>query len=241
MKKVILSALVVVSAILGGCNKGGSSANSMVKAITSGKGMTTEFIYSPDKKVTAIKVYAGTPDTTKVAFTYTGNTVTQSVTNAQSPEPRIQTMHLTAAGYVDSTTMAGPMGSILTLNKQDADGYNTQILEYYGGALKRSSLSVFKDGNEVTRTISDETMKPLATVYFEYYTDKTSSLNNEAQGMKFRGKDSKNLMKKAVQVSAKGDSVAVTFSYKFDDKGRIISQATYERGVQADSNNIVYY
>jgi hypothetical protein len=241
MKNVILSALVVFATILTGCNKGGSTSACRVKAMISGKGQTTEFFYTPENKVSSIKVYGGAPDTTKVTFTYAGNTVTQSVTNPQSPEPRVQVLHLSAAGYVDSFTVSNPMGNILTVNTHDADGHTTLTQEYLGGQLKRTTQFTFKDGNEVSRVISDETMKPMATVYFDYFTDKSNSLTTENQGMKFRGTDSKNLMKKAVQVTAKGDSMGVTFSYRFDDKGRVISQATYQKEIQADSNNITYY
>jgi hypothetical protein len=238
MKNLLFIALVVGAAFLGGCNKGGSMSEYRVKVVSSSKGQSTEFIYSADNKIASIK----TSDSTKVTFTFAGNTVTQSVSNPMNPTPRVQTFHLTSSGYVDSTVINGPMGNALTLNKQDADGYNTLTQEYYGGALKRSTQSVYKDGNEVTSTISDETMKPVGTIFFEYYTDKLNSFSNETRGMKFMGKDSKNLVKKVVQVLAKGDTVGTAnFSYKFDDKGRMISQATYEKGMAADSINISYY
>ena len=241
MKNIMLFAVIAFATILTACNKGGAATGARVKAMISAKGQTTAFTYSADNKVSVIKVYGASPDTTKVTFTYNGNTITQSVTNPQSPEPRVQTLHLSAAGYVDSFEMQNPMGSILTVNTHDAEGHNTLTQEYLGGQLKRTTTFVFKDGNEVSRVISDETMKPMATVYFDYYSDKLNSLAPENQGMKFRGTDSKNLMKKAVQVTSKGDSLDVVFSYKFDDKGRVISQATYQKGMQADSNNIVYY
>ena len=237
MKNLIFVTLVIGATFLAGCNKGGSMSQYRVKTFSS-KGQVTTFTYSADNKVSLITA----PDSTKVAFTYNGNTITQTVNNPMNPVPRTQTFHLTAAGYVDSSTVAGPMGQVLTLNKQDAEGHNITTLEYYAGQLKRTTTATFKDGNETQRTISNETGAPVGTVYFEYFTDKVNSYTNETRGMKFMGQDPKNLMKKIVQVLAKGDTVGMaTFSYRFDDKGRVISQATYEKGVQADSMNLSYY
>ena len=237
MKNLIFLTLVAGSLILGACNKG-SMADYRVKTMTSGKGQTTEFIYSDDHKIATIKL----SDSTKVAFVYNGNTITQTVSTPQNPMPRIETLHLSSTGYVDSSSVSGPMGNMVTVNTHDADGYNTSTKEYYAGTLKRVTESSFKDGNEVSRTIKNETNVALGTVFFEYYTDKPNSIAPENQGMKFIGKDSKNLMKKVIQVLAKGDTLgSATFTYRFDDKGRVISKATYDKGVQADSSNISYY
>jgi len=238
MKNLIFATLVISATLLAGCNKGGALSQYRVKTITTNKGQTTTFAYNKDNKISLIT----TSDSTKVTFTYNGNTITQSVINPMNPVPRTQTFHLTPAGYMDSSIMAGPMGQVVTLNKQDAEGHNTLTQEYYAGQLKRTTTAIFKDGNEVSRTISDESGKPVGTVYFEYFTDKPNSFSNENRGMKYMGQDPKNLMKKIVQVLAKGDTVGTaTFSYRFDDKGRIISQATYEKAVQADSINLSYY
>jgi hypothetical protein len=242
MKNSIIIVLAAVSVLLTACNKGGSTSGYRVKTITAanmqGKSQVTEFVYSSDNKVSAINL----SDSTKVTFTYTGNTVKQTVTSPQLPTPRLETIYLSAAGYMDSSSMSSPMGSATTVNTHDAEGHTTVTKEYYGGTLRRTTESEFKEGNELKRVVSNETMTPLGTIYFEYFADKFNSMAPENQGMKFMGADSKNLMKKVVQVSAKGDTAAsITFSYKFDDKGRVISKATYEKGVQADSSNISYY
>lgn len=238
MKNVILSAIIITSAALTGCNKGGSFSDYRVKQIISGKGQSTEFTYSSDNKVASIK----SSDSTKVTFAYNGNSIVQTVSNPMRGMNRTQTLHLTNTGYVDSSVISDPQGNILSLTTHDADGYSTEVKDYFSGVLKRTTKSVFKDGNEITRTIIDETQKPLGTVYIDYYTDKLNSAGNENQGMKFIGKDSKNLIKKVVQVLAKGDTLgSITFSYKFDDKGRVISKATYQGTVRADSTTVTYY
>ena len=210
-----------------------------VKKITSGRGQETTFTYSSDNKVSLISL----SDSTKVTFAYNGNTITQTVTSPQSPMPRIEMLHLTATGYVDSSKVAGPMGNNLSLSTHDAEGHTTLSQDYSSGVLRRSTESKFKDGNETARTISDDKSQPIGTIFFDYYTDKPNSLAPENQGMKFIGQDSKNLMKKVVQVLAKGDTIGTgNFYYKFDDKGRAISKATYDgKGMLQDSTTFTYY
>ena len=240
MKNVILSVLVITAIILGGCNKGGSPGEARVKKITSGKGLTTEFTYSADNRIQSTK----NSDSTKADFTFTGNTITQHAADPVHGQSMNSTMHLDAHGYVDSTSATDPTGgTYLKLDQHDADGYSLSSKEYMSGVLRRSTSSVVKDGNEVARTISDQESKPIATVYFEYFTDKANSLSSENFGMKFMGKDSKNLMKKFVQVLAKGDTVGTgTFTYTYDDKGRITSKTTHDgHGMSADSITVSYY
>ena len=237
MKNFILFTLVVAVAFLTGCDKG-SMSKYRIKKITSGKGQSTEFVYTPENKVLSIV----SSDSTKVLFAYKGNSIVQTISNPMRGLPRIQTLHVNSAGYVDSSVLSDPSGTLLTLNTHDAEGYNTLTQEYFGGVLKRTTQATFKDGNEVSRTIIDETQKPLGTIFFEYYTDKVNTFSPENQGMGFIGKDSKNLMKKVVQVLAKGDTVGtVTFSYKLDDKGRVLSKSTYDKGALADSATVSYY
>ena len=240
MKNIILPVLVVFATILGGCNKGGSASEARVKKITSAKGMATEFTYTADNKIQATK----NSDSTKAEFAFTGNTITQHASDPVHGQSMTSTMHLGANGYVDSTSATDPTGSVyLKLDSHDADGYSTGSKEFMGGVMRRSSQSVIKDGNEVSRTINDPDLKPIATVYFEYYTDKSNSLTSENFGMKFMGKDSKNPMKKFVQVLAKGDTVGTgTFTYTYDDKGRITSKTTHDgHGMTADSISVSYY
>ncbi len=238
VKNTVIIALVAGMVTLVSCNKGGG--NVRVKKITSNKGVTTEFFYTPDNKILSTK----NSDSTKVSYTYTGNTIVQLAANPTNGQSMSETMHVGASGYVDSTTVTDPRSGVyLTTNSHDADGYNTLTKDYLSGELKRVTTSVFKDGNEVSRTISNEKSEPIGTVYFEYFTDKQNSLAPENLGMKFIGKDSKNLMKRVVQVLAKGDTIGTaTFTYKFDDKGRVSEKSTFDKeGKLEDSSTITYY
>jgi len=236
MKNSVILALVAVSTLLASCNKGGSDIR--VKKIVTGKG-TTEFTYSPDNKILSTK----NSDSTKADFTFNGNTITQHASDMAHGQSMNSTMHIGAGGYVDTTSASDPTGSYMKLDTHDAEGNIINTKEFMSGALRRSTTSVFKEGNEVSRTISDATGQPVVTIFFDYYTDKTNTLAAENFGMKFMGKDSKNLMKKYVQVLAKGDTVGSgTFSYKFDDKSRVIAKSTYDaKGMMADSANVTYY
>ncbi len=240
MKNLILSALIIASVVLTGCNKGGSSsAEYRVKNITSAKGMSTLFVYNTDNKIKSTQ----NSDSTKADFTYNGNTITQHAADVIHGQSMTSTLHLSAAGYVDSTTASDPSGTYLKLETHDADGYTTSSKEFMSGIMKRLTQSTFKEGNETVRTISDADSKPIVNIYFDYFTDKSNSLSAENLGMKFLGKDSKNLMKKYVQVLAKGDTVGTgTFTYKFDDKGRVIQKSAFDKaGMLADSTTFTYY
>ena len=82
------------------------------------------------------------------------------------------------------------------------------------GKLYNATISTFKDGNETSRVITDSSSKPRVSLFFDYYLDKPNSVGYENMGMKFLGNDSKNLMKKFVQVLPTGDTMRVmNFSY----------------------------
>ena len=230
-------ALAVTVLVLAGCNKGGSS-DIRVKQIVSGRGFTSTYTYGADNRVVSIK----NSNHSATTYTYNGNKITQAVADSARGMFINYNLHLNAAGYLDSTTASDPSGTYLKFDTHDADGYTTLSSEYISGTLKDASHSVFKDGNEISRTITDSAAKPLVTVYFEYYNDKPNTLSYENFGMKYIGKDSKNLMKKYAQVLPSGDTFATgSMVYKFDDKGRVSSKSMFDRrGTLSDSTTFTY-
>jgi len=238
MKNSVIFALVVVTTILAGCNKGGSS-DSRVKKITSNRGFTTEYTYSAENKISSTR----NSDGSKTTYTFNGNTVAQQMSDSARGLFITSTMFLNAKGWTDSTRASDQSGTYVKAYTHDADGYITQSRDIVSGRMTDASSSVFKDGNEISATVSDSTSKPLFTVYFDYYTDKPNSLSYANFGMKFLGNDSKNLMKRFVQVLPSGDTFRVnSFVYHFDDKGRVSQKAMYDRrGALADSTTITYY
>jgi hypothetical protein len=98
---------------------------------------------------------------------------------------------------------------------------------------------IIEDGN-VVKQIFFENGTETEVGYFEYYQDKSNQptmFGEEQLGFTFRGRDSKNLLKKIVLVRGDNDTVLVnTPSYHFDAKGRISVVAIYGKsGALADS------
>jgi len=77
----------------------------------------------------------------------------------------------------------------------------------------------------------------------EFYTDKPNMPTNENFGYVNREVGNKNLQKKSVQLSDKGDTVDIIYyKYIFDEKGRVISVAQISRsGQEYDSTAYTYY
>lgn len=237
MKNVILSALVA-AVILAGCNKGGSVADARVKKVTSLRGFT-EYTYTPDNKIKSVKSSDGTTTT----YTFKDKTITQLRADSVHGMFITSTIYLGASGVADSSVASDPSGTYAEIYAHDANGYITQTKDLISGRLYNAGNSTFKDGNEVSRIITDSTSKPRVSLFFDYYTDKTNSAGYENMGMKFLGNDSKNLMKKFVQVLPSGDTIRVmSFNYHYDDKGRISQKAVYDsHGTLADSTSYTYY
>jgi len=239
MKKVILPVLIIAAMILVGCNKGGSLADARVKKVSSARG-STEYTYSPDNKILSMR----TSDGTKTTYTYKDkNTISQLRADSLHGMSINSTIYLNAAGIADSSVASDPSGNYVELYFHDANGFITQSKDMVSGQLYNASNSTFKDGNEISRVITDSSSRPRVSLYFDYYTDKTNTVGYENMGMKFLGNDSKNLMKKFVQVLPTGDTMRVmNFSYHFDDKGRVIQKAVYDsHGIMADSSTVTYY
>jgi len=238
MKNIMSLTVLLASIILSGCNKGGTFADARIKKITSGRG-ESEYAYSADNKVQSVKNANGS----KTAYTYKDKTITQVTGDSIRGMFLTSNIFLNAAGLVDSSVATDANGSYVELYTHDADGHITQLKEVISGKLYTATNSTFKDGNEYSRVITDSSLNPRVSVFFDYYTDKSNSTGFANTGMTFLGKDSKNLMKKFVQILPSGDTIrTLNFSYHFDDKGRVIQKVLYDNhGMMADSSIVTYY
>jgi hypothetical protein len=238
MKNIILSALIIASAILAGCNKGGSVADARIKKVASARGFT-EYTYTPDNKVKTVK----TSDGINTTYTYKDKTISQLRADSLHGMFITSTIFLNGAGFADSSVASDPSGTYVELYSHDANGNLTQSRDVVSGRLYNAATSVFKDGNEASKIITDSASKPRVSLFFDYITDKNNSVGYENMGMKFLGNDSKGLLKKFVQVLPTGDTMRVlTFGYHYDDKGRVSSRLVYDKtGIVADSSSYTYY
>lgn len=239
MKNVMLTTVIIASVILTACNKGGGSfTDSRVKKISSTRG-GTEYTYTADNKIQAVK----NADGSKTTYTYKDKSITQLRADSLHGMNITSNIFLNGAGYADSSIATDQSGSYVEIYLHDANGYITESKDMISGKLYNATISTFKDGNEVEREITDSSSKPRVKLFFDYYTDKSNSVGYENMGMKFLGNDSKNLMKKFVQVLPTGDTIrTMNFTYHFDDKGRVSQKVVYDNhGMLADSSTVTYY
>ncbi len=239
MKNVILSAIIIASVILTACNKGGGSvADARVKKVTSMRGYT-EYTYTPDNKIKTMR----SSDGTNTTYTFKDKSITQVRADSLRGLFITANIFLNSAGLVDSSVASDQSGTYVEQYTHDANGNITQSKDVVSGHLYNTSTSVFKDGNEMSKVITDSASKPRVSLYFDYYTDKPNSVGYENMGMKFLGNDSKGLLKKFVQVLPTGDTMrSMNFVYHYDDKGRVSQRVVYDsHGTLADSSSYTYY
>jgi len=111
------------------------------------------------------------------------------------------------------------------------------------GPLISPSIDTITMINPVTMKVDTVVQKYFDVIFHnEFFTDKLNMPANENFGYTNRDLHSKNLMKKQVELSDKGDTSDVSFfRYNFDDKGRVVSTAIISRIGQYDSTSYTYY
>ncbi|MDB5282707.1 MAG: hypothetical protein JWO06_1782 [Bacteroidota bacterium] len=225
-------------AMMVSCNHN-SAEKARIKKMISNRGMSTEYFYLADGNAN----YTVSANGVKTTYVYGTNSVTEKMVDSIRGGSFSSTMHLNAKGLVDSSTASDESGSYLKTYTHDDNGYTIDSKDYASGNLINGSNSVVKDGNESVLTVTDSASKKLVTVYFEYFTDKPNTLSYQNYGMKYLGAQSKNLMKKVVEIRPTGDTMRVTtLNYHFDDKDRVSSKLIYDqRGMLRDSTSYLYY
>jgi hypothetical protein len=236
MNKIFLSVLAA-SVLLVACNQKESS-KVRIKKMSSARGYFTEYTYSPDGNIAT----SLNSDGVKTTYKFSGNTVAENMTDSARSMFITSMVYLNSKGIADSTTAKDEHENYTKTYKHDANGYIIESKDYVSGKMSDMSNSVVKDGNQVQATVLDSVEQPIFTIYFEYYADKPNTLGYENYGMKYLGSDSKNLMKKFVQVLPKGDTIRVNnIHYHFDKDGRVSQKVIYDaRGMMADSSTFTY-
>ncbi len=238
MKNTLLFSCTVLIVAITGCNKHDNS-EARIKKMTSSRGFSTEYFYNTDGSIS----YFVNSDGAKTSYKFSGNTIAEQMNDSTRGMFVKSTIYLGGNGWVDSTTAQNEGNNYKTTYVHDAAGLIVESQNFAVGSMTDVSKYVVKDGNQISLTVSDSTNRPLVNRYFDYYTDKPNVISYSNHGMKFLGTDSKNLVKKIVQVRPTGDtSIAVTFKYYFDDKGRVIGKTAFDEGrhMLVDSTTFTY-
>ena len=176
-------------------------------------------------------------------FKYEGNKIIEEGDGPTKGHPFKNTFYVNRKGLVDSMKRVADTMKLCFYFKYDKNGYRTE--EYSGCDKKTLEIKRVIENGNMTKQIFYENGQEYETAYFEYFTDKpnqSTMFGEEKLGYGWRGKDSKNLMKKLVIVASTKDTVLVNIShYHFDNKGRITVHAIYGKtGSLADSVKYSY-
>jgi hypothetical protein len=223
-------------------------------------GKTDTFYYKPD----------GTRDNRGKDITYktdsTGNTVTSYTLNKAGKVIASFVAFMNERGLKDSVVSKDSTHITMT-HKYLYDSAGQLIGDIQWQSQFQSPNSVFKakwlNGNKIENALYNDPqvdtvqrVNPVTgaleqvickyeNVFFhhEYFPDKAKMPSAENLGYKNGDTFGKNLEKKSVQLSAKGDTLDIyTFRYQFDDKNRVISAVEVNRdGNDYDSTAYTYY
>jgi hypothetical protein len=206
----------------------------------------------------------------KTVYTQAGNIRTRTTSNNLGTITRKETDFMNNAGKTDSTVYEQG-GKVTSAHKYfyDAQGMENEYRDY---ELRANGLLLtvtwkfhYKDSNLVTETLkipgSIDTIAMLnpktlkwdtiiqkvdnqeSSIYYDYYFDKLNTTHGTS--------NSKNLVKKTVEVEGANDTSAVNvYRYTFDNKGRVASEVYeslpgYKSGttmqLEYDSSAYTYY
>ena len=231
---LLLTAIALLS--ITACNKGGGEAK--IKSVV-GRGFTTEYFYNKDGSID----YSKNSNGIKTVYKYNGNLINETLTDSAHGQSASSVVYLGSKSLADSSVSNEQGEHYVKTYTHDANDFIVESKDIVGGQVQNVTSSVFKDGNQVSASISDSASTKLFTIYFDYYTDKLTTITYQNFGMKFLGADSKNLIKKLVQILPTGDTVrAFSFNYHFDDKNRVTQKVMYApNGQMVDSTSYIYY
>jgi hypothetical protein len=241
MRKTGFQLIIIVALGLVACgHKPEHPEKERIKTMVSKNGYSVSYTYTPDGKIATSVDSRGI----KTTYKYESNRIIQDVGDTLGHSFAAASIFLSPKGLTDSSVLIDENGVHLKTYTHDENGYSGINTDYNMGKITRVTSYIYKDGNEAERVISASPSEKLFSVYFDYYKDDINTQAFENYGLQFMGKESKNLMKKYIQVLTKGDTVqTVNFNYHFDNKGRVIQKAMYDTksGVLRDSTTFTYY
>jgi len=199
-------------------NKSSANINSVKKLQTVhySSGSTTTYEYNSDGKVsksidTGDGVHGGGYTFT---YTYSGNIIT---TTTVEPTGRItnEVSTLNSQGYISKTTGTRGSQNYAITYEYDNSGYCIKEI-FSESNSNQITTYIYTNGNKTSSTYTEGTYTSLVT--YEYYLDKENTLSDEHLfGMSYRGKSSKNLIKKETYPPSNTSFTAYTYDYDQDN------------------------
>jgi len=227
-KKIVMKTiyLILLIGVFVACNKSNdnltqaqppTSLTRIVKQ-TSGADIST---FSYDASGKALK--KENSNGSRKEYEYAGGKVMRKYYNTSGVYQYTITEELNAEGFsIHNTRSDQPWENVYeyntdkTMAKQISKSSSTIVNDYF-----------WSNGNlDSVRSSSQNGVWQYTTI-FTYYTDKPNLLSDDIYGEQYWGKNSKNLLKTEVNMFPNGSfSNMWTYTYEFDNQGRIIKQTT---------------
>ncbi len=190
-----------------------------------------QYVYHYDNKKRLVSVSARNPD--RLDYTYEWGDESFAYADNQLIYTNLRVFPLTPVSY--SLTQ---LGYVISKNTYDQDGY----LIYRQDGPKASTTQTIVAGNIVKEVYQDAVSR--LTIAYEYDVSRPG-LPNPVKVL--RGRPSRNLVVKATQTLESFSSVApimpdhsvTTYTYEFDEQGRVKQQTAYIESSLLPNPNVV--
>ena len=175
-------------------------------------------------------------------YRYTGNLVIKELINHGKVDSPIDTFKLDDRGLAVQENYNDNGWPNVNEFSYDKDGFLIQTRFLLDGNCIGTAKWIISDGNQIKSSYIDDNNTIRSTVYYSYYMDKLNTLGNENDGIAYRGRDSKNLIKERVEIYNGGDTSVLLYQYQFDDKERVVQKVVHQKnGELKDSLTYIYY
>jgi hypothetical protein len=176
-----------------------------IKTITYFDGSVSAYSYDNQGRVTSLAITSTTSGNSNQQYTYGTNSVTQILQDGSTIN-----YTLNSNGYATSQVFKDNIGAVIFSlnNTYDNEGHLLSSGSNGGGTI----TNTWTDGN----LTSDNNFGGQT---YTYLSTKDNTIGNENKGMKFLGKDSKNLRSTSTSYGS-----TTTFTYEYDSQNRVTKQ-----------------
>ena len=238
MKKLILSATVLVMVFVGCKKEDTNKTNTTSNSVVSTPKILKEYEYNilNDSIILDSSIITYSYDNKGRLATKKEDNYTESYTYVSANLINVSRLHYKNDVSIDSWEYSIILDSKGLAIKHYVSEKDTLFLyftpEGFLKGNKNSNVLEVLDGN-VLKVGKEE------TTTYEYYLDKINTIGNDNRGMSFMGKDSKNLVKTVKYTGTTVNTVSkmkrstsdYSYTYEFDSKNRVV------KSTKASSNN----
>lgn len=218
-------------------------ANVAVKSVThSNKGTTDTYTYTSEGNIQQIQ----NTDGSKITYEYNGASITETFYDAGGSIFKTNFLTTDSTGLAVSCEEHNANGNTVRYFTYTYNSKNekTNTIEYNATYIQNGKTDwEWSGGNMWHYAVYDSALAyKTYDAYIWFYDPDETSFGNRNTGQKFRGADSKYLVRKQYINSYLGGSVVNSFEYSFDSQKRITEIRTYSyTGTLKNTDTYTYY